>query len=503
MNDPVEASHVLLKQAVIEALWQAADGSPDILSATLAGSFVTGSGLDGFSDIDTIVITRELDEATFARVVGAFTTVLEPVLAEHGWRLRVNTTLGPLKFNDDRTAVLHLMLYSAEGHRQHVIKSPFTCLDWQRSACWRKSPMAAIYPVQVLQPRHFFGARRSAREYLADLEAGVISYRRIHFVGGYAEERLTKPMDVRDRHEFSYHIMKFIMQNTLKLLRRENRAPDGEALLADYGAVFPEGMADFAPLYMRLTALKKSRNFSSPLSDLLDRVSAFVRAFEQQFREEFHGPAMRQIWVRHAPTALNVGSGLDAILQGHSDPPILPIAEENLAALRIAVANAGAQRLVTSPLLRARQTGQQIAQHCGLHLDADIDARLHEINYGDCEGLTAREALERHPHLGAGWSAGQDPRFPAGECSADVRQRAMAYLAEAEGGQLVVTHNVVLREVVGELLGIATHERHRLRIPHLAPIAIVRSRRHGCFLDLDENVESQCCAAFFRPLGAP
>ena len=40
-------------------------------------------------------------------------------------------TFGPLKFNDDKTIVFHIMIYDIEGHRKHVLESPFTCLDWE------------------------------------------------------------------------------------------------------------------------------------------------------------------------------------------------------------------------------------------------------------------------------------------------------------------------------------------------------------------------------------
>ena len=496
MADPAE-----FKQQVIAALWRAADRLPTVQSATLAGSFATGSGLDGFSDIDTIIIVDTLDADGMAIIQETFRSELAPVLDRHGWMLRINATLGPLKFNDANTAVLHLMLYTAPGHLDHVVKSPFTCLDWQRSPLWRKAPMAAIYPVFSLQPRHFFGARRSAKDYLADLQAGMISYRELAFAGGYHEIKRGKPMDVRDRHEFAYHILRFLMQNLLKLVERSNQVVEGETLLARFTAVFPDGMGDFGPLFLALADMKKAVDFTTPIVDLLPRVAAFAHAFEAQFRQEFARPGSRQVWCRHAPTAMNRGMGAGAVLQGRTDPPVLPIDPTELGPLLAAIRNASISRIIASPLLRARQTAQAAALGIGAADGALIatDARLLEIDYSRCEGLTAAEATRLHPVLKAGWAAGNDPSFPDGECSADVRARVLAFADEAPPSCAVVTHNVALRELIGSLLRVPEADRWRLRIPHLAPVGVVKSRRYGCFVDLDEAVETQCFAGFFQP----
>jgi len=481
-----------MKLGVQAALWRAVDRLDYVLSATLAGSFATGTGLDGFSDIDTIIITDELDAERFACIQQVFREELAPVLTAHGWELRINATLGPLKFNDERTAVLHLMLYSKAGHRNHVVKSPFTCLDWQRSPIWRTRPMTEVYPVFSLQPRHFFSARRSAKDYLADLNAGLVSYRELHFEGGYHEVKLGKQMEVRDRHEFAYHILRFLMQNALKLVRRVNEVSEGETLVADIAGVFPDGMDTFGPLYLRLARMKKEMDFSTPVEDLIGRISAFVAAFEAQFRDEFEGRALRQAWVRHAPTAMNRGEGLGAVLQGRSDPPILDIAADAVAPAHAAWEALGRPEAWSSPLSRAVATARAVTG-----VDPKTDAALLEIDYGSCEGLTASEATAAHPELAAGWRAGTDPAFPGGENSAAVLARARAFLTRQDRPALVATHNVVLREVLGDLMSVPRAQRHRLRIPYLTPITLVRSPRFGWFANLEETVETACFAGFY------
>ena len=484
------------KHKIIAALWRAVDARPEILSATLAGSFARGTTLEGISDIDTICVVDALDAERFETIQDAFRHELAPVLEAAGWALRINPTLGPLKFNDAHTAVLHLMLYSADGHREHVINSPFTCLDWQRSTIWHGVPMAEIYPVFSLQPRHFFGARRSARDYLADLGAGVVSYRELHFDGGYHEVKLGKPMSVRDRHEFAYHIFRFLMQNLLKLVQRRNAVADGEELLAEYGAVFPSGMSTIAPLYRELARRKQVADFSDPVPDLLERVTAFAQAFEAQFRHAFEHDAVRHVAIRHAATAMNTGSGTGARLQGRSDPSILSLAPEVITQTRSVCVAQGIVRVLVSPLRRTRETMAAMLPD----LTAVADPRLSEIDYGTCEGLTAAEAMARHPELAQGWAAGQDPVFPGGESSSQVRARALTVLDDLAGAEptAICTHNVVLREILGELMQVPPSERHRLRIPHAQPINLVWSRRFGWFADLDAGLERHLFTGFLK-----
>src|SRR5687768_1171080 len=118
-----------LKALIRERLWEIVDRHPEVLSATLAGSFVDSASLDGISDIDLVLIVERLDARLFNRLLQAFDEGLSPVLKSAGFALKINPTLGPLKLNDPATAVLHLMFYSRSAHVEHATASPFTCLD--------------------------------------------------------------------------------------------------------------------------------------------------------------------------------------------------------------------------------------------------------------------------------------------------------------------------------------------------------------------------------------
>jgi broad specificity phosphatase PhoE len=61
---------------------------------------------------------------------------------------------------------------------------------------------------------------------------------------------------------------------------------------------------------------------------------------------------------------------------------------------------------------------------------------------------------------------------------------------------VVCTHNVVLRCLVGEALGVPSSQRYRIRIPHLAPIEFVSTKHFGLFVNLSESVERELFRGF-------
>jgi len=498
----------LLRTALIDAIWRTADRLPYVRSATLAGSFSTGAGLEGIADVDTILIVDSLNQSRFDELQGAFRAELEPILADRLYQLRINPTLGPLKFNDPRTAVLHLMIYTPEDHREHAVKSPFTCLDWQRSSLWRKADLQSVYPVFGLQPHHFISARRGARDYLRDLAEDVVSYRQLDFHHGDRKETVhKKPMTTRDRHEFAFHVMRFLMQNFLKLVTRTNEVKDGEPLLTAYFARFSQGNDAFCPLYRELARRKQACDFEPPVAELFLRVADFVTAFEEQFRDEFERRAVRHIVFRHAPTELNEPTGDATIFQGRLDPELPIVEPERLnaefASLAEAVRQTPPGRVYTSPLRRAVDSLTRLGKFVPGLPSPQVDGQLIEIGYGDCEWLTVAEVRQRYPDLIAAWQQGQDPPFPGGgESTSDVWKR-LGHFAEDrwrpvdEPPSLVCTHNVVLRCLIGYLLNVPQTEWYRLRIPHLAPITVLSTKNFGLFLDLDEPVEREVFNSFF------
>jgi len=495
-------SDARLKPQIRERLWEIVDRHPEVLSATLTGSFVDTASVEGISDIDLVLIVERLHAELFNRLLQAFDAGLSPVLKAAGYALRINPTLGPLKFNDPATAVLHLMFYSRSAHVEHAIASPFTCLDWQRSSVYRRSSLAEIYPVFCLQPRHFISARRSMHDYLKDFRHRAVSYRELICEGdSYREQPQTKPMTLRDAHEFAYHVLRFLMQNLLKLVRRQNTVTEGESLLEQYFAVFPQGRESIGRFFLRLRQMKRTLSFTEHFPALERELNDFIGCFEQQFKQAFVGDATRHVIFRHAVTAGNRRLGQPVFL-GRSDPGIEPVAAETWHDLAGRIGELQPIAACCSPMRRCRESLDKLGRHVPLP-PTEIDQRLVEIDYGRIEGLTVSAARAGHAKLFDAWQNREDPRFPDGENTADVAERVQSFVAESwgtsSGNTLACSHNVAIRCLVGHALGVPADEWHRISVPHLAPIGFLYSRRFGLFADFSDDLHRQLFSDFAAP----
>ena len=114
--------------------------------------------------------------------------------------------------------------------------------------------------------------------------------------------------------------------------------------------------------------------------------------------------------------------------------------------------------IYSSPLKRAIQTAQQIAQPS--RLEIKHSEGLIDINYGKWQGLTPQEARVQWPELVANWyDHPESVQIPDGESLKQVRDRAMAVLMEicqfhANEQIVLVSHTVVNRLILLGVLGL-------------------------------------------------
>jgi len=155
------------------------------------------------------------------------------------------------------------------------------------------------------------------------------------------------------------------------------------------------------------------------------------------------------ILVRHGQTDAN----RDGLLLGRSDPSLNPTGRGQAAAAALRVASFGPVRVLSSPLLRARETAEIVAGELGLTVG--LDHRLIEVDYGDHEGTPLAE-LPRD--LQARWRT--DPAFapPGGESLAEV-------LGQVRDGPMVaVSHVSPIKAAVCWALGLGPLHQWRMRL---------------------------------------
>jgi probable phosphoglycerate mutase len=155
--------------------------------------------------------------------------------------------------------------------------------------------------------------------------------------------------------------------------------------------------------------------------------------------------------VRHGEAAGNAAG----LLLGRTDSPLTDRGRAQAAALSHALG--AVQRVITSPLARARHTASLLVPH----LPAQVDERWIEIDYGVFEG----RALSTVPStLWAQWR--QDPSFrPEGgeslvdvgvrvrEACEELRDASSESDADPDGGVVVVSHVSPIKAAVAWALG--------------------------------------------------
>jgi broad specificity phosphatase PhoE len=102
--------------------------------------------------------------------------------------------------------------------------------------------------------------------------------------------------------------------------------------------------------------------------------------------------------------------------------------------------------MISSPLERARQTAEIIAE--GLAMQIDTDDELVERDYGEADGVFADEANRR-------WPDGSYPGMEEDDQLARRGATALRRIAAAHSGDgIVVAHGSLIRFTIGELCGI-------------------------------------------------
>jgi len=148
----------------------------------------------------------------------------------------------------------------------------------------------------------------------------------------------------------------------------------------------------------------------------------------------------------------------------------LPLTEEGLAqAKRAAVKLAGmsVDVVITSPLLRARQTAEALATALDLEVVEEHDLR--ECAFGQWDGLTMAEVMRRWPQEVSAWLASTSVAPPGGESFDAVAHRVEATrrrLLEAFPGRTVavVSHVTPIKMFVRSALDAPTHAVFRMEL---------------------------------------
>ncbi|MCV2489960.1 bifunctional RNase H/acid phosphatase [Geodermatophilus sp. YIM 151500] len=150
---------------------------------------------------------------------------------------------------------------------------------------------------------------------------------------------------------------------------------------------------------------------------------------------------------------------------GRNDLPLSRTGRAEAEASGARVAGLGVEVVVASPLRRTRETAEIVAGVLGLPVVHDDD--LVELDFGDLEGLTAAEALTKHPLATRRFMAQVSVAAPGGESVLDVaarvrRARARILDRHAGGTVLVISHVTPIKLLLAAGLGVGEDVVHRM-----------------------------------------
>lgn len=167
--------------------------------------------------------------------------------------------------------------------------------------------------------------------------------------------------------------------------------------------------------------------------------------------------------IRHAETTWNT----ERRYQGTLDSPLSEIGREQSRRTRDALRGIPLKAVYSSPLARARESADAIAQAHALSV-VTVDG-LSEIRVGEWEGLTVAEIEARYAEAVRDWyHTPHLARIPGGETIEELRVRAVASMSEIvarhEGDTIaIVAHGGVNKAIILTALEAPLSSYWRLR----------------------------------------
>ena len=158
------------------------------------------------------------------------------------------------------------------------------------------------------------------------------------------------------------------------------------------------------------------------------------------------------LW-RHGQTDWNIENRF----QGHTDIPLNNVGKFQVDHAAKILIGMNPLKIISSDLLRTRETAQALSDISGVPVSIDPDLR--ETNGGHWEGRTGDENRANDAENFLSWLHGADiPAGGVGERRSEVAARAMRsienQMANATGTVVFVTHGGTARCIIGSILNL-------------------------------------------------
>ena len=173
---------------------------------------------------------------------------------------------------------------------------------------------------------------------------------------------------------------------------------------------------------------------------------------------------MKLILVRHGETDLN----RDGRILGLTDAPLNATGRGQASAVAAPLAAELPFKMYASPLARALETAQIVADALGV--TPTPLTGLQEADAGELDGLRAADARRLYPDFASRWEHdAATAQMPGGESLLQVQERAWKAVTQlacelGEATAVAVTHNFVIRAVLCMALDTPLRNFRRFRL---------------------------------------
>ena len=414
------------------------------VSVSVVGSFAENKDISNIGDLDIVVISNTISKI--------FLKKCKSLIKKHKFqtkkKVKINNSFGPVKYNNFFFFTVHLMVYDIKGHIDHVIKSPFTCYDWERKNINLGKSLTEIYPVDKLQLIDFFNSRRAVNNHYKDIKDEVVSTYSYRFTKkGYSLEHKKIKLNKLNKLSYCKHICNHTINNFYKFVTQKN------------SKIKKNTLKNF------LSSQNLENTFSKKINNLNDNKAQTTINNTKMFLNKFF-LRLKHIkkqsntisFIRHAKTRFNNNS----FLGRKRNVSIISFKNKD---------KFNYDEILCSPLLRSIQTAKKFRSK-----KITIKNVLTEINYGDAEGLNIKQLKHLYPKMIKDWSLKKDPKFPKGENLSMVLNRVNKFIKflslnlknKKSKKYLIITHNVFIRCLLGSFFRIKCSDWFKLKINHLS-----------------------------------
>jgi broad specificity phosphatase PhoE len=186
------------------------------------------------------------------------------------------------------------------------------------------------------------------------------------------------------------------------------------------------------------------------------------------------------VFARHGQTAPN----RDGLVLGRADPELTEEGQRQAAQLAEALAGEPVTAILTSPLLRARQTAEAVAAACGVAVT--VDERLVEIDWGAWEGRPAGSLAVSDVDR---WRA-DDGTAPEGESLTSLTGRVESFCLDTldgEGNIVAVSHVSPIKAAAAWAMGVEGTVAWRMFLGLASITRVGRGRTSPVLLSFNET----------------